>query len=677
MKGSTWWVSMFLLAILGIHSLLLCGQMRSTSLMGQTTGLSRTPSTLLAGTTPLWGWTLTEIISHENSTDAYIPHLVADDRGNIHAIWYDSFPSEFAYRLWNATRNAWDPVAEVDGNLSGSSSAPAIAVDAAGNLHVTWTDNTNYSGAGTDRDIFYQRWNATSRCWTQTEIISIVSEADSGEASIAVDSKENIHVVWSDHSDYDGCGSDLDIFYRMWNATADIWVSTQVITPNSTVGSSMPSMAVDPQGTIHAIWVEYNSPYDIYHRGLNATSSIWGAIEQVSTENLGDAWTPRLAADGTGNLHIVWSESSAYGGSGPDDDIMYKRWNATTGNWTVAEVVSTESTGNSIEPAIVTDEGGNLHVAWRDRTNLSGAGTDNDIFYKCWNATSDQWSPVEVVSTESTDQSTKPTIAVDVTGGIHVAWEDRTNYNGAGSDWDIFYKKKVSLPPAPVLSPIVPTPDYDGRIALNWTAVPGATRYYLYRDTSSLLSVAGRTPLQLSSTNHSTDQVPQSGVYYYAIVAGTGLLNSTPSNCENVTVMLPEPAAPILAPITPNLDLDGIITVTWGAVASATIYQIYRDTVPITTVEGLTPFHSTNATSWTDRINASGSYYYVVVAGNASGTSAPSNCERVVVVILPPIPGFSFAGGVLGVCLLGGVLYLTARRPMRRDNNKSGCSPWK
>ncbi|GAH95100.1 unnamed protein product, partial [marine sediment metagenome] len=68
-------------------------------------------------------------------------------------------------------------------------------------------------------------------------------------------------------------------------------------------------------------------------------------------------------------------------------------------------------------------------------------GTDEDIFYKNWSASTSSWITTEVVSTESTSRSSFPSLAVDSTGTIHIAWDDNTVYAGAGADRDIFYKQ--------------------------------------------------------------------------------------------------------------------------------------------------------------------------------------------------------------------------------------------
>ncbi|MFX1393805.1 MAG: hypothetical protein ACFFAH_09550 [Promethearchaeota archaeon] len=274
-------------------------------------------------------------------------------------------------------------------------------MDSSGNVHVAWQDDTDYDGSGGDRDIFYKRWNATTSVWTTTEVVSTESTGISitrSHRSIAVDGSGNAHVAWHDNTDYDSSGGDNDIFYKRWNATTGEWTTTEV----------------------------------------------------VSTESTDDSYQPSIALDSSGNAHVVWYDYTDYSGSGTDIDIFYNRWNGDTSEWTTTEVVSTESTGNSSTPSIAVDGSENVHVTWEDETNYCGSGTEMDIFYKCRNADTSEWTTTEVVSTESTGLSWISSIAVDGSGNAHVVWYDNTTYDSSGSDNDIFYKKgKVSLPLPP------------------------------------------------------------------------------------------------------------------------------------------------------------------------------------------------------------------------------------
>ena len=119
--------------------------------------------------------------------------------------------------------------------------------------------------------------------------------------------------------------------------------------------------------------------------------------------------------------------------------------------WNTTEVVSTESTSDSVIPSLAVDSSGTVHIAWQDSTDYGGSGTDADIFYKRWDASSSSWTITEVVSTESTNKSRNPSLAVDSSGKIHVVWWDETDYSGAGTDYDIFYKRGMHLPPCGLL----------------------------------------------------------------------------------------------------------------------------------------------------------------------------------------------------------------------------------
>ncbi len=123
-----------------------------------------------------------------------------------------------------------------------------------------------------------------------------------------------------------------------------------------------------------------------------------------------------------------------------ENQYNFDSFDTYTWDWMITEVVSTESSGTSWSPSIAVDTSGNIHIAWEDYTDYSGAGTDVDIFYKYWNASTSSWSTTEVVSTESTGKSYNPSLATDAEGNVHISWHDETNYDSSGTDVDIFYK---------------------------------------------------------------------------------------------------------------------------------------------------------------------------------------------------------------------------------------------
>ncbi len=424
-------------------------------------------------------WTTTEVVSTESTDPSRNPTITVDGTGNVHVAWFDltnysgsGTDRDIFYKQWNATSSTWTTTEVISTESTLDSEAPTIKVDGTGNIHIAWFDLTNYSGSGTDRDIFYKQWNTTDSTWTTTEVVSTESTLDSEAPTIEVDHVGNIHIAWFDLTNYSGSGTDRDIFYKQWNATSSTWTTTEVISTESTADSYVPMIAVDGDGNAHVAWYDYTNysgsgtDWDIFYKRWNATSSTWTTTEVVSTESNGDSFSPTIAVDSIGNTHVAWGDTTNYSGAGTEYDIFYKRWNATSSMWTMTEVVSTESTGNSYMKKIAVDGDGNAHVAWDDYTDYDGAGIDRDIFYKQWNATSSTWTTTEVISTESTRDSYFPTIAVDGTGYAHVAWFDDTGYDEAGWDYDIFYKRMELLREIKINSPI--QNDLFGSVAPNF-----------------------------------------------------------------------------------------------------------------------------------------------------------------------------------------------------------------
>ena len=415
-----------------------------------------TRTTSGAQTQSSYAWTVTEVVSTESTGYSHLPSLAVDTFGNVHIAWADytdyagaGTDRDIFYKHWNASTSTWTTTEVVSTESTDYSHRPPIAVDSLGNVHIVWEDYTeDYAGSGTDKDIFYKRRNASTSTWTTTEVVSTESTDYSSSPSLAVDSLGNVLIAWDDGTNYAGSGTDADIFYKRWNASISSWTTTEVVSTESTGNSLEPSLAVDPFGNVHMTWYDYTTNYagsgtdhDIFYKRWDVSTSSWTTSEVVSTESTIGSVYPSLDVDPLGDVHIAWLDYSNYAGSGTDGDIFYKRWDASISSWTTTEIVSTESTGESAYPSLAVGILGDVHITWYDFTDYAGAGTDSDIFYKRWDASTSSWTTTEIVSTESTSVSVSPSLAVDPLGNMHIAWEDMTDYTGSGGDKDIFYKQ--------------------------------------------------------------------------------------------------------------------------------------------------------------------------------------------------------------------------------------------
>jgi len=395
-------------------------------------------------------WSTTEVVSTESTDHSYVSSLMMDGDGTLHVAWHDhtdysgsGTDSDIFYK-YKPSGGSWSTTEVVSTESTGSSEQPSLMVDGDGTVHVAWMDETNYAGSGFDYDIFY-KYKPSGGSWSTTEVVSTQSTGISWYPSLMVDVDGTVHVAWEDWTNYGGSGSDPDIFYK-YKLSGGSWSTTEVVSTESTSFSEQSSLMVDGDGTVHVAWddgTDYGgsgSDYDIFYK-YKLSGGSWSTTEVVSTESTYHSGRPSLMVDGDGTVHVAWEDLTEYGGSGSDRDVFYNH-KPSGGSWSTTEVVSTESTSSSWSPSLTADDDCVVNVAWDDGTNYGGSGSDSDIFYKC-KPSGGSWSTTEVVSTESTDTSWWPSLMVDDDGTVHVTWQDWTNYGGSGTDRDIFYNYKA------------------------------------------------------------------------------------------------------------------------------------------------------------------------------------------------------------------------------------------
>jgi parallel beta-helix repeat protein len=338
----------------------------------------------------------------------------------------------------------WTTTEVISTDSTGTSYTPSLASESDGTVHIAWSDNTNYDGSGSDYDIFYKKY-VPGTGWSITEVVSTESTSGSFDPSIAIGLDGIVHIAWIDSTNYHYSGIDYDVFYKRWVFETG-WTTTEVVSTESIDNSENPSIAIGSDGTVHVTWQDYTdyggsgSDCDIFYKKyMNGVG--WTTTEAVSTESTSNSYAPSLAVGSDGTVHITWEDETNYGSSGTDKDILYKKWVMSAG-WSTTEVVSTESTGASYRSSLDVRLDGSVHISWTDTTDYDGAGSDNDIFYRSWKLDKG-WSTTEVVSTESTGSSFFSSLAIDPEGTVHITWQDSTDYDGSGFDYDIFYKRLV------------------------------------------------------------------------------------------------------------------------------------------------------------------------------------------------------------------------------------------
>ena len=361
-----------------------------------------------------------------------------------------------------AARAQWTAPQRLTWN-SGYSQFPVIAVDSSGRIHLAWQDDTpgNF-------EIYYKKspdggasWEANQRlCWTSTF---------SHLPAIKIDATDDLHILWDD----DAPGNNEIYQKRSMDAGAS-WITSERLTWTSGY-SIVPDMAVDPSHYLHMVWSDLTpGNQEIYHKKSTDGGVTWTAGHRI-TWNAGASMSPKIVADPSGHLHVVWQDNmpghwevyysrstdggatwtasqrltwssniSVYPAIGVDSwDHLYVVWQGSaSGNteafcrkstdggvsWIAAKRLSWTS-GVSSSPKIAVDSSDNLHVVWSDDTP-----GNFEIYYKKSTDYGTTWSANKRL-TWTSSYSWHPSIAVDSSGNVHVVWEDDTPGN-----WEVYYK---------------------------------------------------------------------------------------------------------------------------------------------------------------------------------------------------------------------------------------------
>lgn len=275
--------------------------------------------------------------------------IVRDTSNNIHVVYFNA--GEIYYIKSTDSGKTWSAPANIS-STGANSVYPSIAVDSGNNLHVVWQDAT----PGND-DIYYKKYSGGS--WSGVTNISN-NGANSRNPSIAVDTANNLHVVWHDFTP----GVNPDIYYSKYSAAA--WSAPAAIA--ATAGTSaLPSVVTDTSNNVHVLWADdTDGDYDV---NFSKYTTSWSAPANVSS-NAGSSMGTSVASvtiDSSNNLYAVWHDDTS-----GNHEIYYSTYNGTS--WSAPANISSNA-GVSEVPTI-SILGTTLYVVWQD--DISG---DDDIWF--------------------------------------------------------------------------------------------------------------------------------------------------------------------------------------------------------------------------------------------------------------------------------------------------------
>ncbi|MDI6784640.1 MAG: hypothetical protein QME64_11190 [bacterium] len=330
----------------------------------------------------------------------------------------NAYQAQIAYQEWNGSSWISKGNAYIT-DSAGYSHRPSLGLDSANFPHIAYLINT--SG---NQEIYYQYWNGS--VWTTAQNINISKKASYSEMPRLVIDRFNLsHILWGNEN----AATEI-LAYKYW--TGSYWAirgGSLFITPVPIrAGLGMHGLALDPYGYPHLVWSDYqDGNLEVCY--LEWNGSTWttkGATLNISKTTT-ESRNPGLALDKFSNLHIVWQEG------GPEmEEIYYIQWDGSA--WTTLGTTAniSQTTGSSLAPVFALDHLENPHIVWVDSTP-----GNYDIFYRKWSGT--EWLATENI-TSSSVPSYQPSIAIDSSGYLCIAWMEHLPPTLPGGSGEIYYQ---------------------------------------------------------------------------------------------------------------------------------------------------------------------------------------------------------------------------------------------
>jgi len=346
--------------------------------------------------------------------------IAIDSSNNLHIVWRgesSTSPNYTQIRYAKSTDggNTWSSPVNITSE-SYNQLDPKIAIDSSNNLHIVWggpsSESPNYS------QIRYAKSTDGGNTWSSP--VNITTESYSHyEPIIAIDSSNNLHIVWEElTSEYP---NHYQIRYAKSTDGGNTWSSPVNIT-NESLDQYDPIIAIDSSNNLHIVWIGPSSASPNYYyfqiRYAKSTDggNTWSSPIDITNESYSQ-YAPIIAIDSSNNLHIVWggrsSESPNY------SQIRYAKSTDGGNTWSSPVNISNDN-NDQYKRVLAIDSSNNLHIVWIGASSASPDYTQ--IRYAKSTDGGNTWSSPVNITNDNFNQR-NPSVAIDSYNKLHIAWE--------------------------------------------------------------------------------------------------------------------------------------------------------------------------------------------------------------------------------------------------------------
>ena len=289
----------------------------------------------------------------------------------------------------------------------------SIAIDSSNNIHIVWSGQS--STTPNYHQIRYTK--STDRGNTWNIPVNITSEYyEQFNPSIAIDSFNNIHIVWNGYTP--AYPWKLQIRYTKSIDGGNTWSTPTEITSED-YSQYVPTIGIDSSNTLHIVWEGYspsspNCTQIRYAKSIDGGNT-WSIPTEITSENYSH-FSPSMAIDSSNNIHIVWN---GYSPASPNyTQVRYAKSIDRGSTWSNPTEITSDDYGQ-YGPTIGIDSSNNIHIVWNGCSPASPNYAQ--IRYAKSIDRGNTWNiPVNITSEYYAQYN--PSIAIDSSNNIHIVW---------------------------------------------------------------------------------------------------------------------------------------------------------------------------------------------------------------------------------------------------------------
>lgn len=345
----------------------------------------------------------------------------------------------------------------------------SIVTDIEGQVHVSWMGYINENS-----EIYYLKLDNNGSILVGERKVSF-NPRTSRDPSLAVDLKGNVHIVWSDSRD-----GNYEVYYTKLNSRGDILISEKRLTAADLKYSLGASIAVDTQDNLHIIWIDNRNEgkhlKGIYYKKLDSEGNeiihdtrIASISKETGMAATGTSEKPLVASvhmvDSRGNLHLIFFDEAYNPISDRYEPLYFYEKLDNQGNMLIDRLMLTDCFPDL--PSISQDWKDNVYIVFSDikigwanlllqhdpgftllygskwRPPISYKDPFRQIFYMKLNdqggiETKEEWL------TADAHRSICPKVILDKEGNPYVFW-----LSSSGEGYQLLYKRRTSFSTTP------------------------------------------------------------------------------------------------------------------------------------------------------------------------------------------------------------------------------------